>query len=241
MTAWLPYGTPENVCKSVQKVPAAFDRLGKLVARPWNRHESTTTMWWLLPADGTVPVPQVAYSRGKLVFSGDEQQMHVGIYVEKGLSPEAMAATGSAKALVMTNQWQWHRFVRALQVGAVSAALDAVVREYRLPLELWVSGHVPGASANEPADEVVFQFSEGRLSSEKPAKVMKVLPPIWKAQTTTDLAKELADPKLEWAWIDFQIVASFDLAPNGEQAEADRWDGARLWSHLLSKLAPWVG
>src|SRR4051812_12204358 len=94
MRPWVPYECPEDACKAVLALHAMRERLGKVSARPFNMHDSRSSLWWLIPPDDDGVWP--AHRLGKVAFNfGDApDSLDVALYVERGLSAEAASALG---------------------------------------------------------------------------------------------------------------------------------------------------
>lgn len=133
-------------------VPAPYDRLGKVDARPWNMHAARTSQWWLIPQDENGNWP--AFNLGKLAFLfgrelGDEPNtILVGRRVERGLSELAEGLGWSGG--VLTENWMWtKRFARELATGHVTSAARRVAERSGVDVRAWFALG-PGVPAGSP-------------------------------------------------------------------------------------------
>ena len=244
MEQWVPFGCPEDACKDVQTCPGFREKFGRVAARPWNQHEPRATMWWLVPFDEAARSPWPAYAVGKyqFAFSGDRKRIQVGLHVEKGLSAEAAGMlTERGKALKMTPDWRWYRFVADLRSGIVASTLGEVSRRQRIPLQVRVYGGPPERLYEDVSERVVFEVRDGRLAAFDAPTRTKLLPPLQAVTSGPDLADALSNfPRGGWVWVDLRVMTSFALGPATGLAAGDEWSGERLWEGLLSPLAKWV-
>jgi len=199
----------------------------RLYMLPYNRFDAdVSTTWWLSPRP-----EKAAFRYGKFVFSDwGENGLFVGLHVEKGLLPPALK-----KHQLMTRDWLWHEFLRAMTEGTLASMRDEIARRCGANPVLAVGG------GYEPSPYSLFPFEwqDDRLrflkEDAKPRE--RDLSGFACDMSLPDLAAKLNEfTTNRWMWIDVTIGLPFEVVPGS----TDAWDAARLSADLLDVLEPWV-
>ena len=118
------FKTPREACVVITKIFQASKSENKLFALPFNRFDPEKSIWWLSPSSANP-----AYKYGKFGFIPYENnEILVGLYVEKGLGADYCSIAGSkaANRMVMDKDWLWHDFIRELGSDQLLSILNEI-------------------------------------------------------------------------------------------------------------------
>jgi hypothetical protein len=214
----------------------ATDNL-KLTARPWNMHEPNISSWWLVPS---TEWPVCKYNKLYFGWNGQDELL-VGFHVEKGLGPSVKAAYPKAKGYFVEDDWQWLRFVRALEDQTFRSELVEAAASVSSPLVLRISGfYVQDPSGYDPYSPLrkpdVFTFEWDRDSStflRKKVDLHVHAMTHLDIASMSDLVREIkrlsADP---WLWIDVHVDLPFKLQTDAAHSDSS-WGAEKMWMDFL--------
>ncbi len=219
--------------------------MANVTARPWNKFDPDNTFWWLVPH-----TEWPAYNHGKFFFSPDRAPkgfLFCGLHIEKGLDPKVSEAYPSraGKRLIMTDDWNWYRFLDDLRSGALHSAVRQASEEIGAPLLIRLeAGYVEDPGSFDPQairfqwDKVVFSFRDSSLKVETRETPSRLLGDITELRRLEDLAGAIDHMQnAGWFWIDTFIGSLFERA--ADPVGQDAWDAAELWTKALCLWEPW--
>jgi hypothetical protein len=174
-------------------------------------------------------------------FGGD--RLFVGFHVEKGLGASVKAAYPRMKGYFTEDDWQWLKFVRALEDGTFQAQLSIASADMPVPVVLRLSGYYvqdpkgydPYSPLRKP-DVSTFEMdsSSSGTFTRKSVDLSPHAIPQLEVTSISNLADELnrlnADP---WLWIDVHIGVPFTI-----QAEVcdGCWGADKMWAAFLQRF-----
>lgn len=234
--------SPDELCHAVRL--QASPHFDVLTARPWNKFEPATSLWWLVPV-----TEWPAFRHAKFFFDwtdGSHTALWTGIYVEKGLDPK-IAEFFHKKSGIMQPDWDWYRLLRSIERGQ----LEDRVRRLAASLPTSVCMLVQGAYVRDAdfdpempgyeRDEYIFHWdtdrSEFRLSRD-PRTDGHVLGDLSKVKQFDDLHRELEMLTANaWLWVDFMLMVSLRIDDSGSPPEHELWDDITLWTRFLEPIS----
>lgn len=231
------------------EVLAASRRSGflGLHALPFNRFAPEETTWWLSPSS-----LNPAYRHGKIVFGRRDAKpgdLLVGLYVEKGVGPEAAPAyrdTPRGRRYIMDATWLWDRFLRAVGSGTFDQTARGAAATAGGPLMVVIdagvlpppTGERDPHSPDYPRDIVRFKFANGELQFLDADSPADLLASLRTAETLPRLAARIAAlPQLDWVWINVQ--AGIRLAATGASPRPV-WSATEIWEKACYPWRTWL-
>lgn len=182
--------------------------------RPLSYYHPREGTWFIVPS-----AQWPAYRYGKIILYGAGDAFHVGIYLEKGMGPEAQKfhRTEAFKRQWIREDWIWHDFMEDLKSGKFEKKIAEISQAVGLPLRLVVQA---GSAVNEDPkissgliDELdrslIFSCTDGDIvlvHDELPADMRMMS----KCTTVNDLTVFFENSKLDWHWIDFYLVCEIE-------------------------------
>ena len=243
MTIALEYPNAQAVAYAVERAMRE-EGIKPVSARPYNLHDPSNTIWWLVPA-----TEWPAYKYGKFIFSpgkGTDEHIFCGADVEKGIDPSVKDVyPKKLRSFVIEDDWFWHTFLRELPSDSSVKELDRLAEGLGQLPELRVLSAITVASedydpyaAETPGDLVRFEAAGGNLKLISSAVPNKLLSEVSKATTLCELVAAINGiPRSEYAWVGIRIGAEFALSP--DRPEPSAWTGQDLWEKLLTPLTLW--
>ena len=121
----LPSNNIRDLCVKFRDAFYGKDSDRKLYVLPYNRFDidSVRNWWWISPVHVSP-----AYQYGKFLFCIDDDKIFAGFHVEKGLSEAFNIPKTPYNGMGMDDSWQWHTFIKDMESGKISDALD-IIRE----------------------------------------------------------------------------------------------------------------
>lgn len=244
MTLILRYENNEQAAHSVSRY---LDRERpspqRFSVRPYNRFDAAFTSWWFIPS-----TDWPAFRHGKLTFDqGDRSRglaeyMHVGYYIEHGYGKNA--AEMAPRSQAMSDDWFWHRFIRAATSGQMDPAIAAIAQRTGRPVVV----NIDAWAVNQPPDfdnpsVAPYDWYETAIappsaaSGEEFQAGGRVFQPLRGSTSLADLARRImALDGLDYFWINLTIGIRL---PYGN-LDTGTWGAAELWHNALDPWNPWV-
>ncbi len=248
MDAYCSFRSPQEACSTIGGVTDV--KVGKLVRRPWNRHEPETSSWWLVPS-GDWP----AYQYGKYYFDwggNDRTKILCGLYVENGLGETARDTYPASS--IMGPDWTWHRWFRDLQTHRISDVVKSVARSSACPVELRIDGshicdprQLDRSERRHKYPEDVYHLRWEPDATEftfvGAKREANLLDELGEVKTFSDLYSALENLSGNpWLWIDVFIALQLGIKEAEVIAGESEyyWDAGKIWEKFLFHFLPWV-
>jgi hypothetical protein len=208
------------------------------VSRPFNRHKPEETVWWVIPSK-----EWPAHRFAKFIIWRENNQMYVGVNIEKGFGNELFELNLAPKKLVIDDKWVWNNFIDDLKNNKLNEILLDASKYVDEDIELHLAiGYV---DRNKNKDEDYKEnFNNTIIYKYNDEKVMPINKNIYLEDEGFDELREVNDLKgvyniieeqnLAFYWLDFNIVIPIDIEIdfNGD----NNFDYYDLENNFLSKF-----
>ena len=213
-----------------------------LFALPFNRFDPDNSIWWLSPSP-----ENPAYKYGKFGFiPHDNNEILIGLYVEKGLGADYCSIAGSkaANRMVMDKDWLWHNFIHKMGSDQFLSILNEIASNTleNPEIHIWGGYATPGFEPEQPKYnwdkfEFYWDFKLHQLLQIKAIHKGNVLGNIEYCSNLISLKKELMKfNDNSYVWIDLFLGYRMEIA----SLSNDSWGVSKIVENILYPLDEWV-
>jgi len=234
---------PHRLCNALAE--SAMNTKCKLARRPFNRFESETSAWWLVPSSA---LPFYQFNKVYCKWANKEgKAMLCGLYLEKGLAPELASVYPSKKgrSLLMNKKWYWHKFIKSCADGSLIETIQNAAKTSGFKLEFHITGgYVDDPSLFDPyagkqkKDHYIFELDKDfntlkYRSAKRDTMTLKCLNKVKKLSDFCSVMQDL--DKEHFLWLDVFIAAEFKVASSGQE-KPDTISSDDIWNNFLNIL-----
>lgn len=90
----------------------------KYYPKPYEWHQPVnSSLWWIIPTN-----QYTVYEHGKYFVDYENEQLKIGLHIEKGFDREAM----QPQKFTLTDKWAWHSFLTSIKSGQVCNIIEEI-------------------------------------------------------------------------------------------------------------------
>lgn len=188
------------------------DKNKSYTPRPFNRYKVERSLWWLVPSKDFP-----AYKYGKFMIEKRNNEILIGIHVEKGLEK----GDKLQKDETLDDSWVWHDLMNAFENGELKDTLISIQESLGNEIKTEINVQVPVLSYDE-----IISLENGQFVQKGHVVDLKNVP--HKLRSIEDV---------EWYWIDIFVQFVIPIKDDSTTKELIDFEIA---DRLMAPLEKWV-